>query len=522
MHPNPILWADFPDLDVIRVDDCWYMVSTTMHMMPGCVILRSFDLIHWETCTYVYETLDGTPAQRLEGGRHIYGQGMWAATIRHHKGRFHIVFVANDTHKTYLYTADNIQGPWEKRQIEGFYHDCSLLFDDDGRTYLIHGNTDIRLLELADDLSGPKPGGVDQVIIHDPGPFFLGYEGAHFYKIDGRYHVFLIHIAKAGHARRTEAWYSADAVTGPYAGGEVVDDDMGWFNSGVAQGGIVDTPDGRWFGMLFQDRGALGRVPVLVPMHWEAGCPVFGIDGRVPVAIDNASTRPGHVYAPLIGSDDFRYAPDASGRVRLKDFWQWNHQPDDALWSVDGDAGILRIRTGKISPNVHHAVNTLTQRTFGPACEARVTVDGTGLQIGDVAGLCLLIGTYGLIGLERTDDGYRVVMEAKPSKKADIFENLVDGLPGERFGESVPCGARVTLRAVCDFREGRDTVRFFLQDGAAWKPVGIPHTMHYRLDHFMGCRFGLFVQATRTIGGTGAFSDFVYPAPEETIGDQCI
>ena len=520
MHANPILWADFPDPDVIRVDDCWYMVSTTMHMMPGCVILRSFDLIHWETCTHVYDVLDGTPAQRLEGDRHIYGQGMWAATIRHHAGRFFIVFVANDTHRTYLFTAADIRGPWEKRHIEGFYHDCSLLFDDDGRTYLVHGNTDIRLVELADDLSGPKPGGVDQVIIRDTEPFFLGYEGAHCYKIGGRYHVFLIHIAKGGHARRTEAWFSADAVTGPYTGGDILDDDMGWCNSGVAQGGIVDTPDGRWFGMLFQDHGAAGRMPVLVPMRWENGRPVFGIDGKVPTVIDNPSTRPDHMYAPLFGSDDFRYASDARDRVRLKDFWQWNHQPDDALWSVDGASGTLHIRTGKISPNVHHAVNTLTQRTFGPICEARVTVDGSALRIGDVAGLCLLIGTYGLVGLERTTDGYRVVMEAKSSRKSDIFENHVDGLAGERVGEPVPCGPCVTLRAVCDFREGRDTVSFAVLEGAGWKPVGSAHTLHYRLDHFMGCRFGLFVQATRNTGGTGVFSDFAYVGPEEVDAVQ--
>src|SRR5690606_11758531 len=109
---NPIIWADYPDPDVIRVDDTYYMVSTTMHMMPGCVILRSYDLIHWETVTYVYDVLDNTPAQRLEGGEQIYGKGMWAATLRYHKGKFYVIFVANDTHKTYLYTAESIEGPW--------------------------------------------------------------------------------------------------------------------------------------------------------------------------------------------------------------------------------------------------------------------------------------------------------------------------------------------------------------------------------------------------------------------------
>ena len=46
---NPIIPSDYPDVDVIRVEDTYYMVSTTMHFMPGAVILRSYDLGHWET-----------------------------------------------------------------------------------------------------------------------------------------------------------------------------------------------------------------------------------------------------------------------------------------------------------------------------------------------------------------------------------------------------------------------------------------------------------------------------------------
>ncbi|HAV89791.1 MAG TPA: hypothetical protein DCW44_00715, partial [Eubacterium sp.] len=52
---NPITSMDFPDPDVIRIEDTYYMVSTTMHFFPGCEILRSYDLINWEHFTYVYE-----------------------------------------------------------------------------------------------------------------------------------------------------------------------------------------------------------------------------------------------------------------------------------------------------------------------------------------------------------------------------------------------------------------------------------------------------------------------------------
>ena len=124
---------DYPDLDVIRVDDTYYMISTTMYFMPGAVILRSYDLLNWEILTYVYDELDNTPGQCLEGNEHAYAQGMWAASLRYHNGKFYVCFVANDTHKTYLYQADSVMGPWKKQNIEGVYHDMSLLFDDDGR-----------------------------------------------------------------------------------------------------------------------------------------------------------------------------------------------------------------------------------------------------------------------------------------------------------------------------------------------------------------------------------------------------
>ena len=143
---NPIIWADYPDPDIIRVEDTYYMVSTTMHFMPGCVILRSYDLIHWEVATHVYNALDDTPGQKLEGEKQIYGKGMWAASLRYHKGKFYVCFVANDTHETYLFTASDINGSWERQIVEGFYHDCSLLFDDE-RVYIIYGNTEIHLTE---------------------------------------------------------------------------------------------------------------------------------------------------------------------------------------------------------------------------------------------------------------------------------------------------------------------------------------------------------------------------------------
>ncbi len=512
-HANPIIWSDFPDPDVIRVEDTYYMVSTTMHMMPGGAVLRSYDLANWEMVCYLFDTLDGTPAQQLQGREHIYAKGMWAPCIRYHNGMFYVVFSAWDTQKTYLYTSRSIEGPWQKSYIEGFYHDCTLLFDDDGRVYLVYGNTQIRLTELDASLSGLKAGGLNRVLVTDQSTVRLGFEGSHLYKINGKYYLFMIHWPADGHARRSQACWMADRLDGVFTGGDVLDDDMGYHNAGVAQGGLVDTPDGQWYAMLFQDHGAVGRVPVLVPVRWQDDKPVFGVQGRVPLQLNLPSTRPSHRYAPLFTGDDFTYA--AGEKLNL--LWQWNHEPVQTAWSVTERPGHLRLRSERIAPNVIRAVNTLTQRTFGPTCEGRTLLDGTGLQEGDYAGLCLLQSHYGCIALNKRQGQYDVVM-------------LTQGQYHDQAPQPIPCDTSparevarvrvdtpiVALALRCDFEDNRDTAAFYYRSGATWHKLGDTLPLHYLLDHFMGGRFGLFLYATQTIGGHADFDWFRYhcPAPQ--------
>lgn len=536
MAYNPIITLDYPDVDVIRVEDTYYMISTTMYFMPGGVILRSYDLVHWEIASYIFDTYEDTPAAHLEDVKNIYGQGMWAASLRFHKGFFYACFIANDTGKTYLYRAADVSGPWTKQYVEGFYHDCSLLFDDDDRVYIVYGNTDIYLTELKSDLSGPKPDGLNRLLVSDNrSKVGLGYEGSHIYKINGKYYLFLIHWPNHGARRRTEACFVSDSLTGTFIGRDVVDDDMGYFNAGVAQGGIVDTPDGHWYSMLFQDYGALGRIPVLVPVTFRDGFPVFGNagshSGKVPRKLKVESTRPGYRYAPLYGDDDFSYLPDADGNIHLKAFWQWNHIPEHTLWSIgmtqlpfassSRNAFCYLITSGKLSANLTQAVNTLTQRLCGAVSTVTVTLDGTCLKDGDVAGLCALQGYYAFIGLTREDGQYYIVAHERDSSHASLpFGNTesYDSIETARVKADSPF---VTLRLSACFRDQTDTVEFsFLSSGCAapapdaFTPLGRPHKLYFTLDHFTGCRAGLFLYSTKETGGSAAFADFRFEAEE--------
>jgi len=515
---NPITKLDYPDVDVIRVENTYYMVSTTMHFMPGCEILRSYDLIHWEHATYVYDRLDGTSGQRLEENENIYGKGMWAASLRCHKGIFYVCFVANDTGKTYLFQSKDIYGPWKKQTIEGFYHDCSLLFDDDDRVYLASGNKNIRLVELKKDMSGPKEGGIDRIVVSDEGNPNLGYEGTHFYKINGKYYLFFIHSLRS-EWKRVEACFVSDSLEGEFIGKDVLNDDRGYCNQGVAQGGIVDTSDGRWYAMLFQDHGAVGRIPVLLPISWEKDFPVFGDNGRIPKIFEIGSTKETYEYRPLVESDDFRkrgMPVDASqDRVTVeeaydsfgfKSCWQFNHEPDLDLVENDCEKGCITIKTGKLCENIMQAKNVLTQRMMFPECCGEITIDASNIKEGDYAGLCAFQGCYGMVAVTKRNGRYYVVMKEMPDVKhgtpKDIEEMERECIPVEN--------TKIHLKIEANFQKMKDETVFYFDDGQGFKQIGIRKKLYFKLDHFSGCRFGLFVYATKETGGKASFTDFIY------------
>jgi len=534
---NPVIYSDFPDIDIIRVENTYYMVTTTMYFMPGADLLRSYDLLHWEFVTHIFDSLEDNDAHRLMNGENIYSQGMWAPSFRYHKGCFYLVFSANDSKKTYLFTATNPEGPWKRSYIDGFFHDSSLFFDEDDRVYLIHGNRTIHLTELKSDLSGPKEDGLNRILAVDGDDFMLGYEGSHLYKINGLYYLFNIHWPKENSKRRAEVCQISASLEGEFTCHTIIDDDMGFHNQGIAQGGIVDTPDGDWYAFMFRDSGAVGRCPVLLPMHFENRIPVIGIpldkiseedrsehlsdpyrcNQYLPRSLTITSTRPDYQYAPLNGDDNFSYIPNADGSVNLKPFWQFNHLPDYHMISFTERPNAYRIHTDVLSPSFILAKNTLTQRMMAPKSAATVTIDASNINNGDYAAFCALQGTYGLVAVTRRNDQYFLVMQAYvPS-----FEN---GRPVKDFAQApeeyacIPLSSPVvTLRIEVDFTDMTDKANFSYASADApetFLPIGITHQLYFRLDHFTGCRFALGYFSTRVSGGYADFMDFKYQYTE--------
>ena len=115
---NPIMWGDWPDPDIIRVGDDFYMVSTSMHYVPGCPIATSKDLVNWRMAGYAVERYDDDPRYDMQGGT-LYLNGSWASTIRYRDGKFYVGFCTpygwgTETGHFSICIADKPEGPWER------------------------------------------------------------------------------------------------------------------------------------------------------------------------------------------------------------------------------------------------------------------------------------------------------------------------------------------------------------------------------------------------------------------------
>lgn len=502
-YSNPLFYDEFSDPDMIRVADDYYMTGTTMHAMPGLPILHSRDLVNWRIIGYAFDRLDLGPDFRLEDGKQIYGQGIWAPSLRYYNGTFYI-FANVNRFGLQVYRASNPAGPWTHNRIDPGLHDISVLFDDDGKIYAVYGARTIRILELNQDLTAIVPG-TDRVLI---APNLGMGEGSHFYKINGKYYI--VSAIPGAHVPMKCA--RADSLAGPWevetiSAEESLGIGQGYRPKGrrngppmeanppdpsqskdldLHQGGIVQTQTGEWWGFAMQDHNSVGRLTSLSPVTWQNGWPYFGLPGnlrRTPSIWIKPNT--GHtslISSPYERNDDF------SG-PKLQMVWQWNHVPDDTKWSLSERPGYLRLHSLPAT-DFWWARNTLTQRAVGPESTATTELDGSGMKTGDVAGLALLNSPFAWIGLMRDESGFSIAQ--------------YDHSTGKTAKEPV-ASPHVWLRVHGNYDTEISSFSYST-DGKTYKPLGPDFISVFQLTTFQGVRNALFHYNTG--GAPGGYADF--------------
>jgi len=500
-YTNPIMWADVPDLSVTRSGSNFYLISTTMHLMPGAPVMKSKDLVHWQTVSYVFDSLTDNRKYNLEGGN-VYGRGQWASSIRHHKGTYYVLFSPNDEpFKSYIYSTTNPAGKWKLVSRTKHFHDASLFFDDNDIPYVFSGT---HVTELKADLSDVKPGGVDTEIFKKDASETGLLEGNQVTKYKGKYYLMMISWPRNG--KRRQVCYRADKITGPYEKKVVLEDNFAGFPY-VGQGCLIDDESGNWYGLIFQDRNGVGRVPLLTPVRWIDGWPMLGDEnGKVPASgiIPLKSDDKGQ---EIVSSDNF-------SDKKLNINWQWNHNPVNNAWSLKARKGFLRLTTSRVVNNLYAAPNTLTQRMEGPKCSGVVGLDLSKMKDGDVAGFSAFNGHSAILGISAEGD----------KKFLSLSTNLVhfDDRHGIRDVEKTEkarielTSNNVYLRIDADFNLDKDLATFYYStNNKTWQPFGEPFKMIFDYTRlFMGTKFAIFNYATKTTGGYVDVDFFEYHRAE--------
>lgn len=485
MFTNPVIWSDVPDMDLIRVGNDYYMVSTTMHLMPGGPIMHSRDLVNWQTVGYLFDKLTDSPKYNMEQGT-VYGRGQWATSLKYHKGRFYALFAPNDHPggETYIMTAKKAEGPWTLVSRLPHFHDATLFFDDDDRAYVFYGTGE--MVELSSDLKQVVDGSHRQLFQRDSEEKGL-LEGSRVIKHDGYYYLQMISWTN-GHPRR-EVVYRAKDIQGPYTKHVLLETEFAGFG-GVGQGTIVDTPDGRWFALIFQDRGGVGRVPTLSPVRWVDGWPkVDYVPATMQVPFESGKKT------SIVNSDEFN-------KPALSLDWEWNHNPVDNAWSLTERRGWLRLHTAAVAPNIFLARNTLTTRMMGPQNEGIIRMDVSKMMDGDVAGFCAFQNDAALLSVVK-EKGKKYIVVTTDSMEIEPKDHKVLADHRHEVCRKPLSQNIVYLKVTADFRLHKDVASLaYSLDGKHWTTVltGFKLVFDYRR-FFMGTRFGIYNYATRQLGG---------------------
>ena len=524
-YTNPLFYDEFSDPDIIRVGDDYYLAGTTMHTVPGLVILHSKDLVNWENISYCFDRFDfNDDAFSLKNHQEIYGQGVWAPAIRYANGQFY-VFTNINGKGLQCYTSKDIRGPWKHHNMQGRIYDLSVLFDDDGKIYAIHGYGEVKCTELKPDMSGPIEE-TERTII--PEGNAVG-EGHHMYKINGMYYLISTDYLPNGRtlcSRSKNIWgpyetitITADETFGYHAapltqvpqgvkyrigedgtkfGIPAVDKDATACTN-IHQGGIVEDQSGQWWALLMMDFHSIGRTVTLAPITWKDGWPMLGLEG-------NLGRAPRTWFKPNINTDNKPHAPyernDDFNAKSLGRVWQWNHNPDDTKWSLNN--GRLRLQSMP-AEQLMWARNTLTQRVIGPTSIATVELYTKGMKDGDVAGLGNINVPCSWIGIVRNDNTLTIrCFEQATNDTVDVVAKLKST-------------NKLWLRMVGDFDHDRAHYEYSL-DGANYQQLGREMPLSYQLISFQGSRHALF--AFNYKGKKGGFAEFDNFTVEEPQADR--
>lgn len=321
-YKNPVLYSDYSDPDVIRVGDDYFMTASSFNEIPGLPILHSKDMVNWKLVNYAITDL--IPKETYKVPQR--GNGVWAPSIRFHKGEYFIYWGDPDFGVFMVKTKDPL-GKWEEpvwvMEGKGLIDTCPL-WDDDGNAYLVHGwagsRAGVKSILTINKMNPEGTKVLDKgVHIFDGHDAHPTVEGPKFYKRNGYYYIF---APAGGVATGWQLVLRSKNIYGPYEEKIVLEQGKSKIN-GPHKGAWVDTPNGQdWF-YHFQDVDAGGRLVHLQPMKWEKDWPVIGIDtdknGIGEPVLTHKKPEVGKIFPIETPAESDEFNDDKIGLQ-----WQWS------------------------------------------------------------------------------------------------------------------------------------------------------------------------------------------------------
>jgi len=483
---NPIIPADYSDLDAIRVGDDFYAISSTFQFSPGVVILHSKDLVSWNIIGHAVDDLTRISPELNWDQMNRYGRGIWAGAIRFHDNRFWIYFGTPDE-GFFVTTAKKADGPWEPVRslwkVQG-WDDCCPFWDDDGKGYFVCSNPaggyKIHLFRLSDD--GLSLVLDSDTVIHQS----RGSEANKLYKINGLYYHYYSEVHSEGRVVMMERSRSLSGLWESRQLNHVSKN----IDKEPNQGGLIQLAAGDWWFVTHQGTGDWeGRAMVLLPVTWIDGWPIIG-----QVGADGIGTMVWSAKKPIAGSSSFTpETNDDFSRPTLSPQWEWNYQPRADKWSLSERPGFLRLHAFKpLKPDdLLKAGNTLTQRCIRTNSNSvSVKLDLSNMADGQVAGICHFARGYSTFG----------VLQAKGNRALYLSEKgkLTQG--PAITAASIWLGTQWDLNGVSHYS--------FSLDGVHYTQFGNPYQLTW--GSYRGDRIGLFTYNNDSDSGYVDFSEFKF------------
>ncbi|KAF1996555.1 glycoside hydrolase family 43 protein [Amniculicola lignicola CBS 123094] len=273
---NPVLKGWNSDPSCIQVNGTFFCVISTFISFPGLPIYASKDLVNWKHISHAWNRESQLPGYSwATTGQQ---QGMYAATIRIHKGTFYVIceyLGSGQTAGVLFKTTDPFDDKSWSDPVRFVANkiDPDLFWDDDDKVYV--ATQGIILQEI--DINTGKVGTAKELWNGTGG---VWPEGPHIYKRDGYYYLL---IAEGGTGTdHAVTMARAKSITGPYEPSphnpHLTNRGTNEYFQTVGHADLFQDTQGKWWGMALATRVGrnpnsypMGRESVLFPVTWNTG-----------------------------------------------------------------------------------------------------------------------------------------------------------------------------------------------------------------------------------------------------------